>query len=136
MIKFSYKNSSDLDANQAIALAFNVVSYNGAAYARKFGQQVERLMAPLLNNQAMFQYNENGDCVGVLTYGNLSGPQIMIHANDHRALQVHEVVNGDRLFVLDCYADLGNVDELLRNFARTNTVGRVEFIRNGKLETM
>lgn len=130
---YTYCNCEALDANQAITLALNVASYNHVAYARKFGQQVERLMAPLLNNQAVFQFNEAGDCVGVLTFGKVTGPQLMIHANDHRALQPHEVVNGPRTFVLDCYADLGNLNELLRQFAR-NVDGAVEIIRNGKLE--
>lgn len=132
---FTYRKCNDLDANQAIALALNVASYNHIAYARKFGQQVERLLAPLLNNQAVFQFNDAGDCVGVLTWGSVTGPQLMIHANDHRALQVHEVVNGPRTFVLDCYADLGNINELLRHFARSVDES-VEIIRNGKLETV
>lgn len=132
---YIYRNCQDLDANQAITLALNVASYNHAAYARKFGQQVERLMSPLLNNQAMFQFNENYDCVGVLTFGKVTGPQLMIHANDHRALQPHEVTGGPLTFILDCYADLGDIQQLMRHFARTQH-DDVKYIRNGKLETV
>lgn len=132
---YTYRSCEDLDANQAITLALNVASYNHIAYARKFGQQIERMLAPLLNNQAVFQFNEQGDCVGVLTWAKVTSPQLMIHANDHRALQPHEVVNGPLTFILDCYADIGDVNELLRHFSRKQDEV-VKCIRNGRLETV
>ena len=133
---FKYTGVTDENQSKCISTAIACAMLNATAYQQQFGNVAERLLAPIMMKQALFQvYND--EVVGVLTWGKLSNLHATIYKNDLRPLVAMELQSGNDFWVLDCFCELGDFEQLLLEFRRQVPQShKVNMIQNNKLRVL